>query len=54
MTGGLEDEAAVDHSGNAVVKSLTVGLDPWETHQLGATLTQQKERYKIVVELQII
>jgi len=31
----MENEAAVDHPGNAVVKPLTVGLDPWETHQLG-------------------
>jgi hypothetical protein len=45
---------ALHHPGNAVAIPLTVGLDPWETHQLGATLTQQKERYKIVVELQII
>jgi hypothetical protein len=35
MTGGLEDEAALDHPGNAVVKPMTVGFDPWETHQLG-------------------
>jgi hypothetical protein len=35
MTGGMENEAALYHPGNAVVKPLTVGLDPWETHQLG-------------------
>ena len=35
MTGGLEDEAALDHPGNAVVKPVTVGLDPWETDELG-------------------
>ena len=33
MTGDLEDEAALDHPGNAVVKPLTVGFDPWETHE---------------------
>ena len=35
MAGGLEDEATLDHPGNAVVKPVTVGLDPWETHELG-------------------
>ena len=35
MTGDLENEAALDHPGNAVVKPLTVGFDPWEAHQLG-------------------
>src|SRR6516165_9881915 len=35
MTGDLENEAAIDHPGHAVVKPLTVGLDPWEAHQLG-------------------
>jgi hypothetical protein len=35
MTGDLEDEAALDHPGNAVVKSVTVGFDPWEAHELG-------------------
>jgi hypothetical protein len=35
MTGGLENEAALYHPGNAVVKPLTVGLDPWETHEPG-------------------
>ena len=35
MTGDLENEAALDHPGNAVVKCLTVGLDPWEAHELG-------------------
>ena len=35
MTGDLEDEAALDHPGNAVVKPLTVGLDAWEAHELG-------------------
>jgi hypothetical protein len=34
MTGGLENEAALYHPGNAVVKPLTVSLDPWEAHQL--------------------
>src|ERR1700751_6388757 len=35
MTGDLENEAALDHPGNAVVKPLTVGLDAWEAHELG-------------------
>jgi hypothetical protein len=35
MTGGTKNEAAFDHPGNAVVKPLTVGLDPWEAHELG-------------------
>jgi hypothetical protein len=44
MTGGLENQAALYHPGNAVVIALTFGFDPWEAHQLGgATPTQQKE-----------
>jgi hypothetical protein len=35
MPGDLEDEAALYHPGNAVVKSVTVGLDAWEAHELG-------------------
>ena len=35
MTGGAKNEAAFDHPGNAVVKALTVDLDPWEAHKLG-------------------
>jgi hypothetical protein len=35
MPGDLEDEAALDHPGNAVVKTMTVGLDSREAHQLG-------------------
>jgi hypothetical protein len=35
MTGGMENEATLYHPGNAVVKPVTVGFDPWETHQLG-------------------
>ena len=35
MTGDLENEAALYHPGNAVVKALTVGFDPWEAHELG-------------------
>jgi hypothetical protein len=35
MTGDLENETALDHPGNAVVIPLTVGFDPWETHELG-------------------
>jgi hypothetical protein len=44
MTGGLENEAALDHPGNAVVKPLTVGLDPREAHQCGGIITQQTFR----------
>jgi hypothetical protein len=33
MTGGAKNEAAFDHPGNAVVKPLTVGLNPWEAHE---------------------
>jgi hypothetical protein len=42
MTGSLENEAALYHPGNAVVKPLTFGLDPWEAHKLGR-ITQQTE-----------
>ena len=28
-------KAALDHPGNAVVKPVTAGLDPWEAHELG-------------------
>jgi hypothetical protein len=35
VTGDLENEAALDHPGNAVVKCLTVGLDSPGTHRLG-------------------
>ena len=35
MTRSLENETALDHPGNAVVKPVTVGLDPWEAHELG-------------------
>ena len=37
MTGDLENEAALYHPGNAVVKPLTVGFAPWETHELGGS-----------------
>jgi hypothetical protein len=47
MTGGLENEAALDHPGNAMVKPLTVGLDPWETHQLGGDNNTIK--YNVVI-----
>jgi hypothetical protein len=42
IRGGLENEAALDHPGNAVVKPVTVGLDPWETHELGGDNTTTK------------
>jgi hypothetical protein len=38
MTGGAKNEATFDHPGNAVVKPLTVGLDPWEAHELGGNI----------------
>src|ERR1700745_2588582 len=43
MAGDLENKAALDHPGNAVVKPLTVGFDPWETHELRGNITQQIE-----------
>jgi hypothetical protein len=35
MTRDLENEVALDQPGNAAVKRLTVGFDPWEAHELG-------------------
>jgi hypothetical protein len=43
MTGDLENEAALDHPGNAVVKPLTVGFDPWERMSLAGTIAQQRK-----------
>jgi len=36
---GLEDKAAVNDPGNAVVKTLTLSLDSWETHGFRAIYT---------------
>src|SRR5262245_33551223 len=56
VTGGLEDEAAVNHPGNAVVKCLTVGLDSWKAHKPGGdnNTTNKKNVVRICVELEII
>jgi hypothetical protein len=56
MTGGTKNEAAFGHPGNAVVKPLTVGLSPWEAHELGGdnNTTYRNNVIKIVVEPQLI
>jgi len=36
LRGGIENEAAIDHPGDAVVKAMTWRLDPRKTHELGA------------------
>ena len=42
VAGGLENELTVDHSGNAVVKTLTLSLDAREPHGSEADCTEQK------------
>jgi hypothetical protein len=42
VAGGLENELTVDHSGNAVVKTLTLSLDARESHGREADCTEQK------------
>ena len=42
VAGGLENELTVDHSGNAVVKTLTLSLDARESHGRKAEYTEQK------------
>src|SRR6516162_6847516 len=56
MTGGQEDEAALYHPGNAVVKPLTVGLNPWEAHELGGYNDTTNEKCVTInrVELAIV
>src|SRR6516225_2743466 len=51
-----EDEAALYHPGNAVVKPLTVGLNPWEAHELGGYDNTTNEKCVIInrVELAIV
>jgi hypothetical protein len=39
VAGGLENELTVDHSGNAVVKTLTLSLDAREPHGREADYT---------------
>jgi hypothetical protein len=53
MIGALEDEAALDHSGNAVVKPVTVGLDPWEAHQLGGDDNTTNINVVIICHMQL-
>ena len=38
MPRGLENKTALNHPGNAVVKTLTLGLDPWETHGIAGNV----------------
>jgi hypothetical protein len=42
VAGGLENELTVDHSGNAVVKTLTLSLDAREPHGREADYIEQK------------
>jgi len=42
VTGSLEKELTVDHSGNAVVKTLTLSLDARQPHGCEADCTEQK------------
>src|SRR5271166_4878046 len=46
VAGGLENELTVDHSGNAVVKTLTLSLDARESHGREAHCTEQKIKVK--------
>jgi hypothetical protein len=48
MTGDLEDEAALDHPGNAVVKPVTVGLDPWEAHKVGGYINTTNKNTVVI------
>jgi hypothetical protein len=45
---GLEDEAAIDHPGNTVVKTLALSLDSWETHGFRAIYTTKYKTVSIV------
>ena len=42
VAGGLENELTVDHSGKAVVKTLTLSLDAREPHGSEADYTKQR------------
>jgi len=42
VAGGLKNELTVDHSGNAVVRTLTLSLDAREPHGREADYTEQK------------
>jgi hypothetical protein len=42
VAGGLENALTVNHSGNAVVKTLTLSFDPRESH--GVRLTVHNKR----------
>ena len=53
MPGDLEDEAALDQPGNAVVKPLTVGLDSWEAHQLGGHNNTTNKNVTIINNIQL-
>jgi hypothetical protein len=45
---GLEDEAAIDHPGNTVVKTLTLSLDSWETHGFRTIYTTKYKNVSII------
>ena len=49
MTGDLEDEAALYHPGNAVVKPLTIGFDPWEAHELSGN-NNTTNRNRVIIK----
>ena len=42
VASGLENESTVDHPGNAVVKTLTLGLDARKPHGSEADYTEQQ------------
>src|SRR5271166_4617834 len=50
VPGGLEDKAAVNHPGNAVVKTLTLSLDSWETHRFRAIYTTKHKTVSIIYD----
>jgi hypothetical protein len=42
MARGLENKAALNHPGNAVIKTLTLSFDPWDTHGIGSNVHNKK------------
>jgi hypothetical protein len=43
MPRGLENKATLNHPGNAVVRTLTLSLDPWETHVIGSNIHNKEK-----------
>jgi hypothetical protein len=41
MARGLENKATLNHPGNAVMKTLTLNLEPSEMHRISSEQTQQ-------------